>query len=351
MMNKGVPWIIFAVALGFGGLATWCSWPREADGRPPSATHSPSTPPSIARLRVATHPTILGAPVTIAQDLPFYKDQSLDVEISYVASTKYSLPALVGGSVDMVLGSIAAGNFNILAEAGNVRIVADGGRVLPRLIIRRDLWGKNGIQSLAWLKGKRVRTTREGGPSHFALLKLLREAGLSQGSLKPIPIEGEQETLAALERHDLDAALMNEPEASTAIDLGVGVAYEGPEAKRAFPPSGQEWMLLYANAHMIERPDILRRFLGAYLKAVAAYNRASRNRNRNDPEVEAVINSISKYTKTPRDVVLKALWPTVPDDGTPDIAAISDMQKTYADLGLATERLDIGQALDLRFLK
>jgi NitT/TauT family transport system substrate-binding protein len=251
----------------------------------------------------------------------------------------------------MVLGSIAAGNFNILVEAGNVRIVADGGRVLPRMIIRRDLWGTNGIQSLRWLKGKRVRTTREGGPSHFALLKLLREAGLSQSSLKAIPIEGEEETLAALERHDLDAALMNEPEASRAIELSVGVAYEGAEAKRAFPPSGQEWMLLYANVHMIEKPDILRRFLKAYLKAVAVYNRASRNRNQSDPQTEAVINSISKYTKTPRDLVLKAVWPMVPDDGTPDVAAISDMQKTYSGLGLVTNPLDIGQALDLSFLK
>jgi hypothetical protein len=41
----------------------------------------------------------------------------------------------------------------------------------------------------------------------------------------------------------------------------------------------------------------------------------------------------------------------VPDDGTPDVAAISDMQKTYSGLGLVTNPLDIGQALDLSFLK
>lgn len=303
-------------------------------------------PTEITKLRIGGHTTILGAPLTIAKEKGFYADEGLDVEIMYVRSSKHSMAAMEGGNLDIVIGSTSAGSFNMLSK-GSLKIIADAARIIPSVIIRKDLWDSKTITDLQSLKDRTIRVPREGSASYYALSKILSSVALTIEDVKP-KFLNENGAIAAIEAKNLEAAILNEPYATNAVEKGIGIRYDIAKISSIFPENWQQHMLLYTTERMITNSAILKKFLKAYIKSVRVYEKA---RKGIEPERSEVIKIISKYTGMEPQIIERSLWPHVDIDGKPDIEYLNEMQDYFFKKGLIDKKIDLLQFIDLRFLR
>jgi NitT/TauT family transport system substrate-binding protein len=114
----------------------------------------------------------------------FFREQGLDVEISYVADEASLEKALISGEADI---AVAAGFPDILAAwAGKapIRIISPEETGAPDIfwVAKMD----TAITSMQDLHGQAVGFSAPGALDHLVLLTLLREAGVDDARLLPI---------------------------------------------------------------------------------------------------------------------------------------------------------------------
>lgn len=301
---------------------------------------------SAYEMKIGGHTTQLGACLKIAETEGFYKAQGLNASVRLVESSKISMAATEAGDFDVVIGSLSAGSFNMIYK-GDLVILADGSRVIPSLIIRKDLWGTGKIKELADLKNVAIRTPREGSSSYYALSRILRGINLTIDDVQPKYL-GESEALAALEAKQIDAAILNEPHATSAVERDLGVRFNLSEIEKFFPINGQQHMVIYTlRKNMEEKPELLRKFLRAYVNAAIFYNeaRAGQQPQRND-----VVDTISKYTGEDRTIIEKTIWPYVAPDGRPNESYIQEMHDYFVQKGHVDSPVNLSRIIHLEFL-
>ncbi len=298
------------------------------------------------KINIGGHTTQLGASIEIAQQKGLYEKYGLEATIRRVDSSKESMAAMEAGSLDVVIGSLAAGSFNLTLK-GDLVIIADGSRVVPSVIIRKDLWDSGIIKTLADLKGRTIMTPREGSSSSYALSKILRGLALTLDDIKPKYLE-DNAALAALEAKQIDAAILNEPHATNAVDKGLGIRFDIKEIERFFPVNGQQHMVIYTRRKILEKkPEMLRKFLAAYVKAAQFYVRAWAG---NQPDRSEAIKIIAQYTGADTTIIDKSIWPYVSPDGKPDISYIKEMHDYFVQQKLIDKPLDFAKVIHLELL-
>src|SRR3989344_1953535 len=235
------------------------------------------------KLKIASHTTMLGIVLEIAKEQGYYEKEGVEVELKQVESSSVSMPALVNGDLDIIIGSIAAGNFNYLIKDRNLRIIADGARVIPTIVIRKDL--ANNIQNIKDFQEKVFITPREGSASYYALAKILDSEGLTIKDIVPKYLK-EEESISAFETKQIDAGIVNEPYAAYLVDRGLVVKFDSTKIEPLFPKNGQQQMILFATTKSLEKEEAIERFLRAYKKAAEFYNKAPEGK---EPERSRVI--------------------------------------------------------------
>jgi len=306
---------------------------------------SPNLPQSL-HIKIGGHTSQFGTPIKIAEAKGFYAKQGLTPSIRLVDSSKESMAALVGGDLDVIIATFAAGSFNAIRQ-GDLVVIADGGRAIPNVIIRKDLWENRSIKRLADLKGRSIMTPREGSASYYGLARILQGINLTIGDVKPKALS-ETAALAALEGKQIDAAILAEPEATNAVEKGLGVRYDVSEVSKFFPPNGEQFMGIFTlRKTLTEKPELLLKFLTAYLEGVQFYDRA---RNSNQPERSETIQIISQFSHADPAVLDKAIWVYVPLDGRPDIGLIKEMQDYFIQQKLIDSPVDLNGMIHLELL-
>jgi ABC-type nitrate/sulfonate/bicarbonate transport system substrate-binding protein len=307
--------------------------------RPPIQNNS-------ATINIAGHTSLFGVPVKIAESKGLFTKHGLKASIRLVESSRESMAGMEAGDFDVVMGTPAAGNFNMI-QKGDLIILADAGQALPIVIVRKDLWDNKTIQKLADLKGKSVMTPREGSSSSYALARVLQGVNLTLNDISPKYL-AENQALAALEARQIDAAVLAEPEATNVLLRGLGVKLPAGEIAKLFPPNGQEYMVLYSRRKTLtEKADVLRKFLAAYLEAVQIYEEA---RSGKQPQKNDVITIMNEYTGASRDVLEKASWHYLPLDGKPNIAYLKQMQEYFVQQKLLDKPTDLDKVVHLDLL-
>ncbi|GGM81864.1 sulfonate ABC transporter substrate-binding protein [Longimycelium tulufanense] len=183
----------------------------------------------LARVRVGALPSIDVAPLHYAQRQRYFAEAGLEVEIVTVPSGAESVTQLVGGSLDIAFSTYpafvtaqakGAGDLKIVAEAQSAKpgtsVIATG----PHSAIRRP-------QDLA---GRTVAVTAVGTMASALVEATARVHGVDPRTLKWAQM-GFPEMTAALQRGDVDAALLAEPfitlarkkaGARVVVDTGIG---------------------------------------------------------------------------------------------------------------------------------
>lgn len=279
-----------------------------------------------AEINVGFSPSLPQAPLYIAYEKGFYKEEGLNVVLKpTVTATPALLPQLATGGLDVVFGGASASLFNAMDSGIKFAMVADGGQVDPDwdgypylIIVRKDMHDKGEFKSLADLKGKRIGAGVQGTSLAYLIFRALETAGLKPEDAEIKYTKALADIGIAFENKVLDASAMITPQ-----NLGLarnGISVDWIDARKA-APGLQAYTLIFSESMMDKRRDEAKAFLRAYAKAIAWYKQALKG---DRAELEQIA---AKWTKLPSDVLKNASW-TYFDDKLK--MNVPDIRKQYS---------------------
>ena len=148
-------------------------------------------------------------PLTIAEQLGYFKDEGLQVEISDFAGGAKALQALVGGSADVVSGAFEH-TINMQAKGQNIIAFVLQGRA-PQIVLGVSTKNMPNFKSVADLKGKKIGVTAPGSSTNMMANFVLAKAGLKPTDVSFIGVGTAAGALAAVRSGQVDAIANLDP--------------------------------------------------------------------------------------------------------------------------------------------
>lgn len=164
---------------------------------------------SKVRLAIGGQNQMVYLPTTLAQELGFYKDEGLDVELQDFQGGAKALQALVGGSADVVSGfydhtiQMAAEGRELVAFVTMLRF--------PGLVLATSPQAAASVTKIEDLKGRIAGVTTAGSSSQMFLTFLLTRHGVPVDSVSVTAIGSAATAIAAIEHGKIDAGWMADP--------------------------------------------------------------------------------------------------------------------------------------------
>ena len=262
---------------------------------------------------------VVGLPVTTSTLLPiylarnegFFKQAGLDVKFVTFRGGTDMVRAMIAGSVDVGLGSLAVVTVGIQADQP---IKAFYGGFNMTLF---DWYAVKGIDKLEDAKGKRFGITRFGTATDFLTRYALTTKGLDPAKdVRIIQGGGSQERLAAMDAGQIDVNIFATPEKFVAADAGYKLIFRQQDIAPDFP-----FHMFFASEDFIKHnPNTVKAFLSAFIKAVRVA-KADRERSikvlvdevKLEPKYAArayddFIADIYEDGRLPSDTGMKAFW-------------------------------------------
>src|SRR5579884_120415 len=240
---------------------------RAASEQPaPTTDVSPAARP-LDQVRMADARVLASAGIYVALEKGYLREQGIDLQLEPVAGTADIVPFLATGDLDLALGAIGVGLFNAFDRGADMRIIAPAGimpledSVLP-LVVRKDLVDSGQVRTPADLRGRRVAVNVRGASVEYVLSKILDRVGMTIHDVDIVSVPF-PDMPAALVNGSIDAAIPAEPFATRSVDLGAGV-----KLVREVIPGQMTTAILASGKLLRERPDVARRLVLAYMKAI-----------------------------------------------------------------------------------
>jgi len=148
-------------------------------------------------------------PLTIAEQLGYFKDEGLQVEISDFAGGSKALQALVGGSADVVSGAYEH-TINMQAKGQPIKAFVLQGRA-PQIVLGVSTKTMPNYKSIADLKGKKIGVTAPGSSTNMMTNFVLGKAGLKPTDVSFIGVGASSGALSALRSGQIDAIANLDP--------------------------------------------------------------------------------------------------------------------------------------------
>jgi NitT/TauT family transport system substrate-binding protein len=142
-------------------------------------------------------------PLTIAEQLGYFKDEGLQVEISDFAGGAKALQALVGGSADVVSGAFEH-TINMQAKNQVITAFVLQGRA-PQIVFGVSNKTMPNYKSIADLKGKKIGVTAPGSSTNIVANFVLAKGGLKPSDVSFIGVGTAAGALSALRSGQIDA--------------------------------------------------------------------------------------------------------------------------------------------------
>ena len=148
-------------------------------------------------------------PLTIAEQLGYFKAEGLDLKIVDFAGGSQALRALVGGSADAVSGAFEH-TINLQSKGQRLRAIALMGRA-PQVVLGVNPKALPNFKAVADLKGKKIGVTAPGSSTHILANFVLARAGLKPSDVSIIGIGAGQGAVAAVRSGQVDAVSNLDP--------------------------------------------------------------------------------------------------------------------------------------------
>jgi NitT/TauT family transport system substrate-binding protein len=143
-------------------------------------------------------------PLTVAEQLGYFKDEGLNVTISDFKGGSAALRAVVGGSADVVSGAYEH-TINLQSKKQYFQAFALQGR-LPQIVLGVATSKLANFHSYKDLKGMKIGVTAPGSSTHNLVKQLLTKAGLDPDTSVSIVGVGTGATaVAAIKSGEIDA--------------------------------------------------------------------------------------------------------------------------------------------------
>jgi NitT/TauT family transport system substrate-binding protein len=228
--------------------------------------------PEKPTLKVAVGSSILGyAPAPLTAKLGYFKQEGLDVTLeNFQAGGSKSLQALIGGSVDVVVGAY---DHTIQMQAKGKDIV--GIFLLnevPGIVfdVRADLAGK--VNSLKDLKGMKIGITTPGSSTDMIARYSVGRAGLTDRDVSFIGVGSGAPGMVALEAKNIDALLSYDPVATQLLKKGaVKRLFDARTVSGSTAAFGAPYpfaCVFVTRAFLEQNPETVQRLANAFLRTV-----------------------------------------------------------------------------------
>jgi len=142
-------------------------------------------------------------PLTIAEQLGYFKAEGLEVEISDFAGGSRALQAVVGGSADVVSGAYEH-TINLQSKAQIFQAFVLQGRA-PAISMGVSLKTMPHYKTVADLKGKKIGISAPGSSTNMVANLILSRAGLKAGDVSFIGVGTAAGALTAFRSGQIDA--------------------------------------------------------------------------------------------------------------------------------------------------
>ena len=137
-------------------------------------------------------------PLTIAEQLGYFKAEGLELQIVDFAGGSQALRALVGGSADVVSGAFEH-TVNMQPKGQRLRAVVLMGRA-PQIVLGVNPKTMAGFKSVADLKGKKIGVTAPGSSTNVMTNFVLAKAGLKPSDVGHAPYAASKHGVIGLTR-------------------------------------------------------------------------------------------------------------------------------------------------------
>ena len=148
-------------------------------------------------------------PLTIAEQLGYFKAEGLDVEISDFAGGAKALQALMGNSADVVNGAYEH-TINMQSKSQFIESIVLMGRA-PQIAMGVSVKAMPEYRGLADLRGKRIGVTAPGSSTNMVANLVLSRAGVKASEVSYVGVGTSAGALAALRSGQIDAMSNTDP--------------------------------------------------------------------------------------------------------------------------------------------
>jgi NitT/TauT family transport system substrate-binding protein len=263
------------------------------------------------KLVVAVNKLSAGSPLYIARAKGYFAEQGLDVSLLHSTSAQTIGLAVASGDAPIGMTALTAGIYTI-AGKGGMKIVAGGYEEMPGFKGLALIYGnavyERGKRKPSDLAGMKVGTTQTGSPQENQLAQLARKYGFDYSSMTVVPLQTLPNLVSAIKGGQIDATslpatLALQVEKSGSARIVAWMADEVP---------GQIGGIFANPATMAQHPDVVVRFLRAYLKAIRYYDRAFQQKGPDGKPIrgdnyDEVLKIIADYLEQPAAEVEEGL--------------------------------------------
>ncbi len=309
-----------------------------------------ASPAAADKVAVGTGGSASDAPFYIAYDQGYFKDEGLDVDLIVLDSGAKVIAPLGTGELDVGSGALSVGFWNALLRGVKFRIVADRGHaeagyLYQTVFIRKDLVDGGQFKSLKDLKGLRMGFAAQGVTSLSLLNEAAKYAGIRFEDMTPVYLSFPQQ-IAALQNKALDGTLLIEPQATVAVNAGIGVRFMDTNV---FYPHQQISVIFYSDKFATGRKDVADRFMRAWLRGVRAYNDTIR-----DGKIvgaDDVVQTMAKSFNMSPALVREMYSQAVDVDGAVNAAGIQKDLDFFRQQGWVAGGINAGDVIDMSFAR
>lgn len=148
-------------------------------------------------------------PLTISEQLGYFKAEGLDVEISDFAGGAKALQALMGGSADVVNGAYEH-TINMQARNQVIQEFVLMGRA-PQISVGVSTKTMPGFKNLADLRGKKIGVSAPGSSTNMVANLVLSRAGVKASDVSYVGVGTSSGAIAAIRAGQIDAISNTDP--------------------------------------------------------------------------------------------------------------------------------------------
>ena len=265
-----------------------------------------------------------------------FAKHGLEIEPSTWFGTAKGQPALIGGTIDVLLGAGSEMAFIVKGAPEKAVAVIAGPPSTMALI------GRTGgpVHSLKDHKGRKLGFTNTGGLTDWLARQIIRREGYAPGEVTMVAAGATPTETAMLSTGELDAAVMDIVSAYAVESRGVGHVIQGFGAY--VPDFAQS--VIYARDDLIaQHPDRLRAFFAAWFEAneamladLPAFIACTVRKTGASPEIAARVIAETKADQSP--------------DGRFLPGAMEVLATSFVDTGVLPEKPDMTRLYTEAFL-
>jgi NitT/TauT family transport system substrate-binding protein len=274
-------------------------------------------------------------PLDIGMREGIFKQNGIDIdEIRFTGDAKLQ-QAMAADSIDIALGSGPGMAFIVKGSPVKTVAAMAGPPLLLMIVVRPD-----GPKTVADLKGKKVSVSTVGSLTYWLVSETSRQQGWGPNGIDIVPMGDAPPQVAALERGDIDGAV---------VDISTALTLEKQGKARILMRFGDIvkdfhiHVIFATNKLIASKPDAIRAFLKGWFETIAFMRH-------NKAETVAIAAQVMDKDADITSRTYDELMPMFSDDGRFNPKALDTLAKSYVALKLLPTEPDMSKLYTEEFL-